>query len=131
MQVGRTWTACFMQGDGSAQQKRVPEMSIAEAVFAILGTVVTALTAEATLLWWVYKRGETAGAEKAGRDAAQAAGQARIEQLARELAETRAELTAFQSKRRKVSLSPPRPNPRVALQRPAIPAPTSTPVRRD
>jgi hypothetical protein len=103
MQVGRTWTACFVQGDGSAQQKRVPEMSIAEAVFAILGTVVTALTAEATLLWWVYKRGEAAGAEKAGRDAAQAAGQARIEQLARELAETRAELTALQSKRRKVS----------------------------
>jgi hypothetical protein len=78
-------------------------MSIVEAIFAILGTVVTALTAEATLLWWAYRRGETAGAEKAERDAARAAGQARMEQLARELAETRAELATLQSKRRRAS----------------------------
>jgi hypothetical protein len=76
-------------------------MSVAEAIFAIFGTVVTALTAEATLLWWAYKRGEAAGAEKAGQDAAQAESQARIEQLARELTETRAELAALQSKRRR------------------------------
>lgn len=72
-------------------------MSIAEAIFAIFGTIVTALTAKATLLWWAYKRGEAAGAEKAGRDAAQAESQARIEQLARELAETHAELATLQS----------------------------------
>ena len=93
----------FTRGDGSAHQRRVPGVSIAEAVFAILGTVVTALTGEATLMWWVYRRGEAAGAEKAGRDAAQAEGQARIEQLARELAETRAGLAALQSKRRRDS----------------------------
>jgi hypothetical protein len=102
-QTGGTRAARFAQGDGSAQRKRVPVMSIAEAVFAILGTVVTALTAEATLLWWVYKRGEAAGAEKARRDAAQAESQARIERLACELAETRAELAALQAKRRRAS----------------------------
>lgn len=75
-------------------------MNAVEAVFAILGTAVTVLGAQASLIWWAYKRGQAAGEEKAGRDAARAVDKAKIEAIERMLAETRAELAAMRPKRR-------------------------------
>lgn len=69
-------------------------MSFAEAVFVILGTAVTMLSALGALLWWVYQRGQAAGAERAED-------KAKIEALERLLAETRAELSELQPKRRR------------------------------
>jgi hypothetical protein len=74
-----------------------------EAVFAILGTAVTVLGAFGSLLWWAYRRGESAGVERAGRDAAQAEDKARIIALEQSLTETRAELAALQPRRRRLS----------------------------
>jgi uncharacterized iron-regulated membrane protein len=70
-------------------------MSVAEAVFAILGTAVTMLSALGALLWWVYKRGQAAGAERAED-------KAKINALERMLDDTRAELSALQPKRRRI-----------------------------
>jgi len=77
-------------------------MSVTLVVFTAVGTSVALLCALASLLWWAYKRGQADGAEKAGRDAARAEDQAKIEALERQLAETRAELSAIQPKRRRI-----------------------------
>jgi len=69
-------------------------MSVAEAVVAILGTAVTTLSALGALLWWVYKRGRAAGAERAED-------KAKIEALERLLTDTRAEISARQGKRKR------------------------------
>jgi hypothetical protein len=70
-------------------------MSVAEAVFAILGTAVTTLSTLGALMWWVYKRGQAAGAERAED-------KAKIEALERLLTDTRTELFALQAKRRRI-----------------------------
>jgi hypothetical protein len=87
-------------------------MSVVMVVFAILGTTVTVLAALAGLVWWAYKRGQAAGTDRAGRDAARAEDVAKIEALQRQLAETRAdladtraELTALQPKRQRTPVS--------------------------
>jgi hypothetical protein len=87
-------------------------MSVVMVVFAILGTTVTVLVALAGLVWWAYKRGQAAGADKAGRDAARAEDVAKIEALQRQLTETRtdladtqAALAALQSKRERTPVS--------------------------
>jgi hypothetical protein len=60
------------------------------AVFTVGGTVFSQL-------WWLYKRGQAAGAERAGRDAARAEDKAKVEDLERQLTETRADLTDTQA----------------------------------
>jgi len=65
-------------------------MIITEAVLAILAGAATLLGAESSLVWWAYKRGNAAAQDKA-----------KIEELGRSLAETRAELAALQSRRRR------------------------------
>ena len=65
--------------------------------FTIVGSLVPLLAAMTTLMWWVYGRGVAAGIDRAGR----ASDLARIDALERELAQTRAELAEFQSKRRR------------------------------
>lgn len=64
-------------------------MSVAEAIAAILSAAVPLLVALG-LLWWAYRRGEAAGAEKARREA--------LEQV---VGEIRAELASIQAKRRR------------------------------
>jgi hypothetical protein len=79
-------------------------MNIALAVAAILSAAVALLIALAGLLRWVYRRGESSGAEKARREAderSQAEDKARIKDLERVLAETRAELASIQPKRKR------------------------------
>jgi len=72
-------------------------MNVALLVFTIIGSTIALVVAETTLAWWVYRRGVAAGLERAGR----AGDQARIETLERKLAQTQAELTAIQPKRRR------------------------------
>jgi hypothetical protein len=71
-------------------------MNTAVTVLAILGSIATVSTGAAGLVWWGYKLGWTSGKKAAERAAAQAEGQARIETLERQLAETRQELAAIQ-----------------------------------
>jgi hypothetical protein len=77
-------------GHAARRQKQVSEMGTAEAVFAILSASATALGVLGGLLWWVYKRGQASGAEKAKREA--------LEQV---VAEIRTQLSATQPKRRR------------------------------
>jgi hypothetical protein len=64
-----------------------------EAIFVIIGTVVTLLGSVAGLTWWAYRRGETAGEEKAGR----AEDKARIASIERQIKQ----LAAAQQRRRR------------------------------
>lgn len=64
--------------------------------FAVLGLAATVLTSEATFAWWAYRLGFAAGKKAAERAAAEAEGQARIDDLERQLAETRKQLAALQ-----------------------------------
>ena len=66
-------------------------MNVVMMVLAILGTTVTVLAATASLVWWAYKRGHTAGQ-------ASIENRAKIEALERLMAETRRDLAAIQSK---------------------------------
>jgi hypothetical protein len=61
------------------------------AVFTVGGTLFSQL-------WWLYKRGQAAGAEKASRDTARAEDKAKVEDLERQLTETRADLADTRSK---------------------------------
>jgi hypothetical protein len=87
--------------DRQLLQERTAGMDVTLVVFTVVGTSVAVLCALAGLVWWAYKRGQAAGAEKAGRDAARAEDQAKIDALERQLAETRAELAAIQPRRRR------------------------------
>ena len=74
-------------------------MSTALGIAAVISATVPLVAALASLLWWTYKRGESAGAERARRQAGerdQAEGKAKIELLERMLTETRAELASLQ-----------------------------------
>jgi hypothetical protein len=66
-----------LQGEGNGHQKRAPGMST-EAVFVIIGTVVTVVTSIAGLVWWAYRGGQAAATQRAED-------KARIEALQREL----------------------------------------------
>lgn len=79
-----------MQGQG----ERTAHISVVEMVFTVLATVVASLTALATLGWWIYRRGQAAGTEKAESIA-------KIAALERALGETRAQLTALQAARQR------------------------------
>jgi hypothetical protein len=72
-------------------------MNVALLVCTIIGSTITLVVAMASFAWWVYRRGVAAGLERAGR----VGDQARIDTLERELAQTQAELTAIQPKRRR------------------------------
>jgi hypothetical protein len=79
-------------------------MGIAEMVFAILSASATALGSVGGLLWWVYRRGQASGADRARREAGQrtqAEADARIQALEKLIAETRVELASLQPKRRR------------------------------
>jgi hypothetical protein len=79
-------------------------MSNAEAFAVILSGTIPALVALAGLLWWAYKRGEAAGearAERRASERSQAEDKARITDLERQLAETRAELFSLAPPKRK------------------------------
>jgi hypothetical protein len=71
--------------------RRRAGISVVMVVFAILGTTVTVLAALASLVWWAYKRGHTAGEASSGN-------KAKVEGLERQLAETRRDLAALQSR---------------------------------
>jgi hypothetical protein len=86
----------------SRKTERIPEMSTAEAVAAILSATVPLLVALASLMWWAYRRGLAAGEEK--RSLAEAT--AKIEALQRSQAEILAELASLQQKRRRASRPP-------------------------
>jgi hypothetical protein len=92
-------SAPVVQGERCEHNKQAPKMSTAVAVFAILSATVTALGSLASLLWWAYRRGESAGEAKAERDAAHAEDKAKIETLEQLLTETRAELSALRPTR--------------------------------
>ena len=55
-----------------------------EAVFVVIGAVVTVVGSDAGLVWWAYRRGQEAAMRRAE-------GKARIEALERRLAEIRKE----------------------------------------
>jgi type VI protein secretion system component VasK len=79
-------------------------MSAAEAGAAILSATVALMVALASVLWWVYKRGEAAGEAKAERRAGErslAEDKARIEALEHRLGEVLAELASIQPRRRR------------------------------
>jgi len=80
-------------------------MNTVEVIFTVLGTAVTGLGAFGSLLWWAYRRGESAGSERAGRDAARAEDKARIAALEQSLTKTRAEVAALQPRRRRLTLA--------------------------
>jgi len=65
-------------------------------VFTIIGAIVTALATLAGLAVWIYRSGETAGEQKAGR----AEDKAALDALRREVAETRAEIAAITRRHR-------------------------------
>lgn len=69
-------------------------MGIAEEIAVIVSAIVSLIVALASLLWWIYRRGEAAGAERA-------AGKAKVEALERLLTETRVELASLQQRRRR------------------------------
>jgi hypothetical protein len=78
-------------------------MNATEMVFTVIGAGVTTLAALTSLAWWIYKRGQAAGEERAGRAAARAEDKAQIAALERQLAETRAQVAAIspQTKRKR------------------------------
>ncbi|MFZ0227471.1 MAG: hypothetical protein WAL41_11105 [Mycobacterium sp.] len=78
-------------------------MNTVEAIFTVLGTAVTGLGAFGSLLWWAYRRGESAGSERACRDAARAEDKARIVALEQSVTKTRAEVAALQPRRRRLT----------------------------
>jgi hypothetical protein len=80
-------------------------MSIAQAVFVILSASATVLGGLVSLLWWVFRRGQASGAEKARHQAdqrAQAQADAKIQALEKLVTEMRAELASMQPKRRRL-----------------------------
>lgn len=80
-------------------------MSTAEAVFVMLSASATVVGVLASLLVWVYNRGQSSGTEKAKHEAelrAQAEAQVKIKALERLVTETRAELASIQPRRKRL-----------------------------
>lgn len=71
-------------------------MSVAEAVLAILGSIVTVLTPAGGLGWWIYKRAWDSGYKAAEHAAAEAEDKAKVAALEQQLAETQRQLATLQ-----------------------------------
>jgi hypothetical protein len=91
-------------GRHAGRLRRASGMSTAEGIAVILTAVIPMLVAEASLLWFTYRRGMAAGAELTKRQAderMQAESKAKIEVLEHLLAETRAEVAVLQRRRKR------------------------------
>ena len=63
-----------------------------DTIYALIGTIITGLSVVGSLVWWAYRRGQRAGAQRAEDTA-------RIKALEVQLTETRRQLVALQVKR--------------------------------
>ena len=80
-------------------------MGAAQVISVVLSASATVLGALGSLLWWTYRRGQAAGAEKARHEAdqlAQAKADAKIQALEQRVTEMQAELSSKQAKRRRL-----------------------------
>lgn len=88
----KTTTAGIKLGTKQLDIRRQVSGMSTEAISVVIGTVFTVAGSVAGLVWWAYRRGQAAGAQRAEDTA-------RIEALERQLIETRRELAALESRR--------------------------------